>query len=744
MPKENNKVDINKHEIDIDTLFKQNVNDLSAIKELYKKLKDMENKISQIKYIDSQLANKLKKEYEKLKNIIFDENIQVKLTNDINDIKEVNTKLTNDIESINSQLDSRASKDEVDIERKRIDSFTKLKEGSTTGDAELIDARIGFDGVIYETLGSGIREQIRNVNSKLNVVGATKKYNNLFVEGEMLDISKFTGSNINKVDNGINVNSTASALILRNNDNFNIKEGIEYLLIVKCNSESDVTVTAQMYNGSYFSRNNLNIKTGDNLLYISVTKLQDIDKSVKLYFNSLSASNITFEHILIIPLIDISRDEAISYYNNNGFFTNDYLIEKSFYNKKETYNREEIENLLDIKKVVEITVYSDVDVSGGLVDGDNIFVGSINNKNAIERALDSIRGIKSQKTIIKCIGDFLSNSFEDMNNNDYYGRSYKSYISFNNVYNTKLVGVGNKKTTIKVYLPDAQGVTYGDYEIVNFDGFNISIENFTLLGKNMRYVVHSDTTTGTDYNFGSEFTLKDCIIKHEQQDSYASKSWASPSAIGIGISDKSIFNIENCVIRGVQSDIVGHDSSKNTEYVFNLKNNIFSMATGTAFNWRLFSTKGECNANYEFIGNSFGDKKINIINSVDGVDFYAIVKGHGNSIRFINNYNYLFSDEYELKRAFNNDIEQNRVVDAYGNYSNGVLYGLALDTVLQNEEVRVLTKGLINIDNLIVKEGETFKSNDWVSAENGELIKSDTPTRWSIFELWGKKYLRIE
>ena len=65
MSKENNKVDINKHENDIDTLKKQNVNDLLSIKELYRKLKEMEEKISQIKYIDSVLAKKLKNDYEK-------------------------------------------------------------------------------------------------------------------------------------------------------------------------------------------------------------------------------------------------------------------------------------------------------------------------------------------------------------------------------------------------------------------------------------------------------------------------------------------------------------------------------------------------------------------------------------------------------------------------------------------------------------------------------------------------------
>ena len=80
-------IDINKHEVDIDNLKKQNENDLISIKELYRKIEEMEEKITQIKYIDSKLADKLKKDYESLKRVILNENIQAKLTNDINDIK---------------------------------------------------------------------------------------------------------------------------------------------------------------------------------------------------------------------------------------------------------------------------------------------------------------------------------------------------------------------------------------------------------------------------------------------------------------------------------------------------------------------------------------------------------------------------------------------------------------------------------------------------------------------------------
>ena len=62
-------IDINKMRIDIDNLQSQNANDLASIKELYRKLKEMEEKISQIKYINNILADKLKKEYESLKDL---------------------------------------------------------------------------------------------------------------------------------------------------------------------------------------------------------------------------------------------------------------------------------------------------------------------------------------------------------------------------------------------------------------------------------------------------------------------------------------------------------------------------------------------------------------------------------------------------------------------------------------------------------------------------------------------------
>ena len=121
MSKENNKI-----QVDIENLFKQNVNDLSSIKELYKRIEELGEKITQIKYIDNTLVKKLKKEYENLKKIILDENIQVQLDNKIN---EFNIKLANNIKTINLQMDK--------IDNNVNDRGLNIKEFGAIGDDKI-------------------------------------------------------------------------------------------------------------------------------------------------------------------------------------------------------------------------------------------------------------------------------------------------------------------------------------------------------------------------------------------------------------------------------------------------------------------------------------------------------------------------------------------------------------------------------------------------------------------------------
>lgn len=71
---------------------------------------------------------------------------------------------------VTAQLAQKADDSALDVERKRIDAFTSLSEGSTTGDAELIDARIGYDGVVYESAGDSVRKQTLKLNKNLKTL----------------------------------------------------------------------------------------------------------------------------------------------------------------------------------------------------------------------------------------------------------------------------------------------------------------------------------------------------------------------------------------------------------------------------------------------------------------------------------------------------------------------------------------------------------------------------------------------
>ena len=192
-------IDINKHEVDIENLFKQNELDLCSIKELYRKLKEMEKKISQIKYIDSNLADKLKKDYEKLKRIILDENIQLQLDNKIDEVNTSINIINNDIDVISSQLDTNVR--ELD---------NKINEVATTG-------------TTMETVQNKVSEMAQNGLINFNTVSPNMT-TFLKESRNLIDESKFSkGVYINPVDGAITTNETYNTtdyIMLEENKNY--------------------------------------------------------------------------------------------------------------------------------------------------------------------------------------------------------------------------------------------------------------------------------------------------------------------------------------------------------------------------------------------------------------------------------------------------------------------------------------------------------------------------------------------
>lgn len=75
----------------------------------------------------------------------------------------------NRLNSISSQLEQieTSTRQEIDVERKRIDNLTSLSQGSTTGDAELQDIRVGADGITSSSAGVSVRRQFNNTKNAL-------------------------------------------------------------------------------------------------------------------------------------------------------------------------------------------------------------------------------------------------------------------------------------------------------------------------------------------------------------------------------------------------------------------------------------------------------------------------------------------------------------------------------------------------------------------------------------------------
>lgn len=122
----------------------------------YDTLDNIRKSISNLDDINTQLSDIEQQQTTQNTNIGLKAN-QVDLQNEI-------TNRTNAVS--NEKIERQA---EVAVERARIDNFASLESGSTTGDAELIDARVGADGVAYANAGTAIRSAGKNI-TKLNIL----------------------------------------------------------------------------------------------------------------------------------------------------------------------------------------------------------------------------------------------------------------------------------------------------------------------------------------------------------------------------------------------------------------------------------------------------------------------------------------------------------------------------------------------------------------------------------------------
>lgn len=189
-----------------------------------------------------------------------------------------------------SALDLKADKSALEVERERIDKIIALPPGSTAGDAELTDIRIGYSGQTYESAGDAVRNQIGELNKAITNYAAYKT-----VHGKLITIydavdrqeAKYISEDA-LVYSGFNMIKIHAINRTTNTIEFTIDENDANTVSIKRVSETTQSGNAYSY-GTINVGNATLLKAGT--YYMRTFGL--VDSHVGIYFNFIVGSTNT-------------------------------------------------------------------------------------------------------------------------------------------------------------------------------------------------------------------------------------------------------------------------------------------------------------------------------------------------------------------------------------------------------------------------------------------------------------------
>ena len=570
MPKENNKM-----QVDIDTLKKQNVNDLLSIKELYKRIEELGEKITQIKYIDNTLVKKLKKEYDNLKKIILDENIQIKINNDIESInsqmKTITTgnllncssnenSLINDIDNFNNNILKLKNKNY------NIDAIHKIN--SKTDNLHLIGDTYTFIKLTTKDDYSLWVENKKNITfENINFIsdydGSTAinfDYKSLFLYGSSLKDSSVTFRNCNffnfhgtslfitefdnvTISNCNFVNIGATGIFVKKSNNVKINnckfEGRGMLLVDYANSGCVVSQSEKVIisNNIFYNLEGTATKTEgcNNVIYsenIIDTFSKDGIKVMGYPTNNIKyCKDVLITNNIIKNFID-NRSDAGAYINvhcgTNVKVTNNNIIGTG--------------NEQPQRAVISLNNWNGVENGN---NGNNI---TIQNNSSVNTKCHSLK-LQSQDNVI-------------ISNNNLCGNMYLADVSNLKIDNNIFSLIYDKNMTYGLKTIFCTG-NFIIYKNKFKDYFNIEIEN-----------------DKTDCYFNNNLVNGEVVINKTKDLNFNSNEIIcndSSYPLNIFKSNKMIIK-NNKLINGVYSIRLGITTST----LINISNNIFSEIQGSA------------------------------------------------------------------------------------------------------------------------------------------------------------------
>ena len=391
--------------------------------------------------------------------------------------------------------------------------------------------------------------------------------------------------------------------------------------------------------------------------------------------------------------------------------------------------------------------YANQSDAGDLVDnGTDVFIGyDENNINSIQRAINSIPSDTLEQWYIYAVGEFNVTSFDYFATKDPLHKQstedYLCYIALVAKRNIHILGVGNRDTKIICNLPNSGFPTnVGNlHPLLIKQTRNCSLHNFYIYGKNVRYTVH---VNGTTESASEKLWFDNVEFDSGANEGEAATSWPYGSQnIGIDIAPNMELYFTNCI----NPFLRGHFSSQGwgRHYVSFVGCYFYGDATNVVPS-KDFPSK-RCSVEYNFVGNKFYGVASLINGNINSDAVKIKISGYGNSILYIPKPTEYFNEIADIAQIYKTTetILSGNLVDRFGVLANGRIEAIA---VFDSDGKKVIcAKNIMyKIDDIILSEGYTPQSGDYLIAENGELKKSEYPTNAYVYSRAGIKYMILE